>query len=499
MTTLRGRIGLVLFVFALATLVALGGSLWIALRGLHRDAAIGGLTELTVPYSSAIRARIPGTALRPNNGQRSSLVDRIRAIGEAEEGEMAEFIASFGEDIDRAEVMIVFVQGKKSVVLNPGEGTASVLREVPEIDSELVRGQVATGTTEIEGIGEVLYATTPIGGPGRAADPPFVMLARPDESASQATADIMRALTFAGLLLLVIGIPLAAGLSRSVTRPLRRLSHAAGDVAQGKVPEPLPTSGPIEVAEASAAFNAMASEVGATREAQRQLLADIRHDLRTPLTVIGGFSEALRDGTATGHAATRAATAISDEAGRLERMLDDLDHLTVPGVAGPPLRLESVDSLEVAQGAVDRFAAEADGRGQELTVASDAASVQLTVDLAALDRILGNIIANALKHAPSPSGHVILEVSQSAGAVTLAVVDDGPGIPAAALPHIFDRFYRADASRTGQGSGLGLAIVRDLAEALGGDVLAENVKGSGARVGVVLPASPGTNGPVSAP
>ena len=166
-----------------------------------------------------------------------------------------------------------------------------------------------------------------------------------------ATADLIRSLTIAGLVLLVIGIPMAAGLSRSVTGPLRQLSAATGTVARGKVPEPLPVTGPIEVAEASAAFNAMAAEVGATREAQRQLLADIRHDLRTPLTVISGFSEALRDGTATGDIADRAADAISDEAGRLERMLDDLDHLTVPGVAGPSLRLETIDSLAVAQGA----------------------------------------------------------------------------------------------------------------------------------------------------
>ena len=258
-------------------------------------------------------------------------------------------------------------------------------------------------------------------------------------------------------------------------------------MATGKVPEALPTTGPLEVAEASAAFNAMATEVGATREAQRQLLADIRHDLRTPLTVIGGFSQALRDGTATGDVAERAADAISDEADRLGRMLDDLDHLTMPGVAGPPLRLETVDSLEVAKGAVERFRAEADSREQQLTLDGRAVRATLTADRDALDRILGNIIANALTHAPSPGGHITIEVGSSASGVTLAVRDDGPGIPAAALPHIFDRFYRADRSRTSRGSGLGLAIVRDLADALGGRAFAENTRGGGARVGVTLP------------
>ena len=114
----------------------------------------------------------------------------------------------------------------------------------------------------------------------------------------------------------------------------------------------------------------------------------------------------------------------------------------------------------------------------------------ITADRDALDRILGNIIANALTHAPSPGGRVTVRAEVADRRVTLAVVDDGPGIPSAALPHIFDRFYRADASRTSRGSGLGLAIVRDLAEALGGEAFAENVDGNGARVGVVLPATP---------
>jgi signal transduction histidine kinase len=315
------------------------------------------------------------------------------------------------------------------------------------------------------------------------------MLARLDDSAERATADLVRALSVAGVILIIIGIPLAIGLSRSVTNPLRRLSDATGDVAKGKVPEPLPVSGPIEVAEASAAFNAMAYEVGTTREAQRQLLADIRHDLRTPLTVIGGFSQALKDGTASGESAVRAADAISDETDRLGRMLDDLDHLAVPGVAGPPLHLESLDSLEVARNAVERFATEAESRGQELKIAADATSTPLIADLDALDRILGNIIANALKHAPSPGGHVAVEVSAGDGAVTLAVRDDGPGIAESALPHVFDRFYRADPSRAGSGSGLGLAIVSDLADALHGESFAQNVDGNGARVGVTLPAT----------
>jgi signal transduction histidine kinase len=496
--TLGGRIGLVLLAFALATLLAIGGSLWFVLRELHRDATIGALTELTVPYATTVRSLVPNDVLRPSgpsddddDGERD-FVDRIRT----NDGDLTEFRETLLEEITEANVSLIFTVGESSYIVNPAEGVSTSLSEVPEIEQELSRGQVVTGSTEIEGMGDVLYATTPIIGPlrqggqgarARSGSVTFLMLARADDSAERATADLVRALTVAALILVLIGIPLAVGLSRSVTNPLRRLAEATGDVAQGKVPEPLPVSGPIEVAEASAAFNTMASEVGATREAQRQLLADIRHDLRTPLTVIGGFSQALKDGTASGEVAVRAADAISDETDRLGRMLDDLDHLTVPGVAGPPLHLESLDSLAVARHAVERFTAEAESRGQILSVADDAEGTRFVADLDALDRILGNIIANALKHAPSPGGHVTVEVFASGHRVTLSVLDDGPGIPASALPHVFDRFYRADPSRTGSGSGLGLAIVRDLAEALDGECFAENVEGSGARVGVRLP------------
>ena len=501
MTTLRGRIGLALAVFGIVTLLTLGGALWLAMRDLHQHAAQATLAELTVPYAIRGGQQLPSEALRERMGGRSDadVLDAFRngPVGRRAASEFEAFVEETQKEIEAAGISVMLMQDGQLVVRDPMTGEIATVDVDLDIETPTVAGEVITGTTRLDSMGSVNYAVTPIRGPRGEQVLPTLVLLREDDSSELATADIFRALTVAGLVLLVVGIPMAVGLSRSVTRPLRRLADATGTVARGKVPAPLPTTGPLEVAEASAAFNAMAAEVGATREAQRQLLADIRHDLRTPLTVIGGFSEALRDGTASGESAVRAADAISDEAGRLDRMLDDLDHLTVPGVVGPPLRLESIDSLEIAQGAVDRFTAEAVNRGQELAIAAGAQRATLIADRDALDRILGNVIDNALSHAPSPGGHVMLEVTATADQVTLAVRDDGPGIPTAALPHVFDRFYRADPSRTNRGSGLGLAIVRDLADALGGEAFAANDPDGGARVGVMLPANPAAAKPIA--
>jgi len=520
--SLRGRIGAVLLVFGMTTLLTVGTTLWVALRDLHRDAALGSLAELTVPYASQARQHVPLDLLRPAIAGEHPGAEALRAFRESRQGRLASeafvtFVEEAQEEIEAAGISVLLVSDDSTVVRDPASGSIQTLTSATTIEPPQVRGVVQTGSARIEGLGEVLYAATLVRDPLPDRAVPTLVLAREDDSARLATADLVRALTVAAVVLLVIGIPLAIGLSRSVTRPLRRLAAASAAVAGGAVPEPLPASGPLEVAEASVAFNAMAAEVDATRQAQRQLLADIRHDLRTPLTVIAGFSEALRDGTATGESAERAAVAISDEAGRLERMLADLDHLTMPGVEGPPLRLERIDALALAQATVERFAAEAEARGQDLALDQALAGSQipeLMADRDALDRILGNIVANALSHAPTPGGRIRLEVDSiipahprgetpglwSAGpGILLAVRDDGPGILAVALPHVFDRFYRADPSRSNRGSGLGLAIVRDLADALGGRAFAQNLPAGGARVGVVLPVAPAPSERASSP
>ena len=505
--SLRARIGLVLFAFAMATLISVGGALWVSLRDLHRDAALGSLAELSVPYAAQAQRRFPLDILRPRRADETRSQDRIdrfraSAPGQRASRAFAEFVQETQAEIDAAGVSVLLITDGGATIRDASTGQVVLREEAPDVSVPMRRGEVMMGSTSIDGMGQVLYAATTVGDSRADVAVPALVLVRPDDSASLATADLLRAMVVAALVLLAIGVPLAFALSRSVTRPLRRLAAASEKVGRGDLPDPLPTTGPTEVAHASEAFNAMASEVTETREAQRRFLADARHDLRTPLTVIGGFAQALRDGTATGPTAERAAIAIADETSRLERMLVDLDHLSVGGGTGLPLELESLAAGDIARAAVKRFAAEAAANDQTISLAAGLEERTVQADRDAVDRILGNLVANAMTHAPSPGGHVELDVRSStatdpvlggrdgvkgARAVVLSVIDDGAGIPEEALPHVFDRFYRADRSRSAPGSGLGLAIVKDLADALGGRAFAQNMPAGGARVGVVLP------------
>jgi signal transduction histidine kinase len=312
---------------------------------------------------------------------------------------------------------------------------------------------------------------------------------------------MVRALPFVLLVGTVVGLPLVLLLVRSVGGPLRRLTAATADLPQRETHEPLPLEGPAEVRDLTDRFNAMAEELATARARETALLADLRHDLRTPLTVITGYAAALSDGTAEGDDAIRAARTIGDEASRLERLVDELGAVERlrRGTAG--LRPEEIDAMELLHSSAERFRAAAAAAGIELALVDDAGPLRFVADRGAIERIMANLISNALASAPSPGGHIWL--SGSAGpaedsgggaaageTVVLSVTDDGAGFPPGAATRAFERFYRSDPARAGTGSGLGLAIVREFALAHGGSAHAENVAPRGARVSVILPRIP---------
>jgi two-component system sensor histidine kinase BaeS len=251
----------------------------------------------------------------------------------------------------------------------------------------------------------------------------------------------------------------------------------------------------------------MTAELRATRDREEHLLANLRHDLRTPLTVIGGFATAIADGTAAGSEATKAARTIGEEATRLERLVAELDTMERLHTGAGGLQPEEIDAATLLEQTVERFRARAASKGVELAVIGATArppaspggdapagvpspDLGFSADRLAVDRILGNLIENALAVVSSPGGHVWLEARGSADWITLLVSDDGPGFPPGGTERIFDRFFRGDPARSGTSSGLGLAIVRELARAHGGEALAESLAPHGARVIVHLPRVP---------
>jgi signal transduction histidine kinase len=332
-----------------------------------------------------------------------------------------------------------------------------------------------------------------------------VLFAVPDRSAALALGDLYRALLIVVLVLLIVGVPVAWLLSRSLTGPMRRLANAAAELpAASGVTQPLPLEGPTEVKVLTERFNAMAHELTSTRQEETQLLANLRHDLRTPLTSIAGFAEAIADGTASGDRATAAARTIAEEAQRLERLVGELGVVERLRQGPAALRPEKLDATALLTGAAARFESRAAGLGAAIEVAGaipGEPALTFTGDRLAVERILQNLVENALSVVPK-GGHVWLRaaplrMSGRPPGISISITDDGPGFPPGTSERVFERFFRADPSRTGSGSGLGLAIVREMARAHGGEAWAENVAPHGARVTVLLPLTPAIAGGVS--
>jgi signal transduction histidine kinase len=364
-----------------------------------------------------------------------------------------------------------------------------------DLDRTGPRGTGDSGTSTFPDGKRYSWASMLLRPAGATTGPRAVVFTAPDDSAALAIQDVFRALPLVVVLTVVVGGVLGWLIHRSVTGPLGRLAGATEAVGLDGSPRRLPLEGPTEVRELTGRFNAMTEELAASRDRETELLANLRHDLRTPLTVISGFAAALLDGTAEGRERERAAKAIEEEAGRLGALVDQLNDVERLRSGGAGLRPESIDVARVLDETVERFASRAASIGAtiEVVAGDPAASPTLTADRTAIERILANLVENALAAVRPAGGHVWLswavEPAGQSGSpsITLSVTDDGRGFPPGAADRVFERFVRGDASRHGQGSGLGLTIVRELARSHGGDAIAENVAPRGARVSVTLP------------
>ncbi len=302
-----------------------------------------------------------------------------------------------------------------------------------------------------------------------------------------------------GAILLLIGGTAVAALVifRPAQARLRAVEDAARRFGEGDLSARAPEIGGDEVAAVATAFNRMAGDLAARQaqlieadRARRQLLADVSHELMTPLTAIRGYAEtlALPQFTPESKEGQRAVKVIHEEGVRIERLVKDLLDLARFEAGGISLALENVDVDELFERVSERHAQAAHAKGVAIEIAPH--DIRLVGDPHRLEQVMQNLASNALRHTP-PGGSIRLGASREAGTVKLTVTDTGVGIPQQHLPHVFDRFYKADQSRSKTGSGLGLSIVKAIVERHGGSVSVRSRQGVETTFEVVLPQQSG--------
>ena len=302
-----------------------------------------------------------------------------------------------------------------------------------------------------------------------------VVLATPARDLQSAWRDLGPRLSVAGSIALAISLIAAITIAGSISSGIGRISVAAQRIANGDLNARAPVDGHDEIAALGRTFNDMADEVHRSQASLRNFVADASHELRTPLTSIQGFSAALLDGALPGEeGAMRAGAIISEEAARMRALVEDLLYLSkVEAVRGEPRR-DPVALDGIAHEAVRRLGHLAESRDQSVQVTISPVAVFIG-DPSQIDLLVTNLIENAIKHAPD-AAVISIEVgtrrANGTESVFLRVHNTGTAIPPADLPHIFERFYRVDKSRSQQteGSGLGLAIAREVAKRHGGDI-----------------------------
>ena len=282
-------------------------------------------------------------------------------------------------------------------------------------------------------------------------------------------------------------IAFAVWFTATIRRRLAGLEEASRRIAAGDLGARAPDDGDDEITAVSVAFNEMAGELESVRERERAFLMAVGHDLRTPLTTIRGYAEALDEGAVDAEDIERVASILHVQTGRLSRLVEDLTLLARLEAREFTLRPEPVDLAAHVAEIVEPYRERAAAVDVRVTVSAEPVGM-VVVDPDRLSQICGNLLDNALRYTPG-GGSVTVRVGPVDGFARLAVTDSGPGIDPEDLPGVFDRFSVAQRYRPvrPEGSGLGLSIVNELVEAMGGRVAVESALGAGTTVTVDLP------------
>jgi signal transduction histidine kinase len=346
-----------------------------------------------------------------------------------------------------------------------------------EIGKQLARPEMERAVPiQVDGqiVGWILFGQTPIQVRDLPGSPELDFLDR-----------MQQALIWGALGATVVALLIGIFLARTISRPVRELTGATKRVAGGELGVQVPVRTEDELGELANSFNQMSADLAQSTQVRRQMTADVAHDLRTPLSVILGYTEALSDDKLQGTA--QVYDVMHSEAQHLSHLIDDLRFLSLAYAGELPLeRREVAPSVLLNRTAASHRAA-ADQKQIDLQVQVAPDLPDLNVDPERMAQVLGNLAGNALRHTPA-GGSVTLSAKRGTEGVLLEVQDTGSGIDAVDLPYIFHRFYRGDQSRQHNGeSGLGLAIAKSIVEAHGGSLTAESTPGAGATFTITLP------------
>lgn len=294
-----------------------------------------------------------------------------------------------------------------------------------------------------------------------------------------------KSLWWIGFLFAGLGLVVSYFLSGNITRPLRQLSQAAEKIRQGDLKQEVAVTGQDEVGQLAEVFNQMSAELAANESNRQELLANIAHELKTPLAVLQGHLESMLDGVE--EPGPEKLFSMQEEVMRLTRLVGDLRDLSLAQVHRLELHLQPVDLDEKVERAADMLEPLLEEKKLRFVkeLAPGLPARQLDPDR--LNQVLYNLITNAIRYT-TPGTAILLQTEPAGERVRLIIADEGPGIAPEDLPHVFEQFYRGDKSRNraSGGSGIGLSLAKSFVEAQGGTITARNRKEGGAEFVVEL-------------
>jgi signal transduction histidine kinase len=289
-----------------------------------------------------------------------------------------------------------------------------------------------------------------------------------------------------GLIAIAVAMVLTFLLSRRILSPMRKLSQAAGKLGKGDFSQRVAVDDPGELGELAESFNAMAGDLERNEQLRRNMVADIAHELRTPLSNLKGYLEAIHDGVIEPDA--KVIESLSEESATLSHLVDELQELSLAEAGKLKLIFQDEDISRIIRETVVAAQAKANAKEIKLIWKATDKLPHVLIDSYRIRQVLNNLLQNAIAHTGN-GGRIEVTGEQGAEEIAISVTDNGEGISAEDLPNIFERFYRVDKSRTRStgGSGLGLTIAKRFVEAHGGEISVESEPGKGSTFTFTLP------------